>query len=89
MRAKYDKRIVEIFLLCVLSVLSVSTYSLNDDISIIRQRVLEQMIWPTPNSIVSIVQRALQYSGTLRPPTPSKTKVGPGKSKWAEIWSIC
>jgi chondroitin AC lyase len=65
MRVKYDKPIVEIFILSVLSFLSVSTYSLNDDISIIRQRVLEQMIWPTPNSIVSIVQRALRYSGTL------------------------
>ena len=37
----------------------------NDDITIIRQRVLKGMVWPTNDSLPSIVQRALSYTRVL------------------------
>ncbi|CAF3309654.1 unnamed protein product [Rotaria socialis] len=38
---------------------------MNDDISLIRQRVLQQMIWPPPSSLPSIVTSALRYARRL------------------------
>ena len=43
----------------------ISTKSPNDDIAIVRQRVLELMIWPSENNIASIVQLALLYTQKL------------------------
>ncbi len=51
--------------LIVLSILSVSTYVINDDISVIHQRVLEQMVWPTTDIIPSTIAKALRYTQTL------------------------
>lgn len=48
-----------------LPIIFVSVYSLNDDISIIRQRILEQMIWPPATSIPSLGPSALQIVQTL------------------------
>ncbi len=56
---------VSILILSLLSILFVSAHEPNDDISIIRQRVLEQMIWPSPNSIPAIVESALWSARTL------------------------
>jgi hypothetical protein len=43
----------------------VFAYIPNDDISIIHQRVLELMIWPTKENISATVQNALTYTRTL------------------------
>jgi chondroitin AC lyase len=45
--------------------MAVSSHIPNDDISIIRQRVLQNRIWPSRTSIPSIVQSALQYAEKL------------------------
>ena len=58
-------RHITIFLLCSLLLPFATVYSYDDDISIIRERVLEQMIWPSPNSVPSIVNNALYYARTL------------------------
>jgi chondroitin AC lyase len=42
-----------------------SARSPNDDIAIIRERVLKLMIWPTDDNIPATVQRALSYTETL------------------------
>lgn len=54
-------------ILCLWSLIKGTVFarSLNDDIAIIRQRVLEVMIWPTDKSTASIVQLALSYTQTL------------------------
>ena len=39
--------------------------SLNDDIDVIRQRVLELIIWPKPENVSFLVQRVLNFSETL------------------------
>jgi chondroitin AC lyase len=44
---------------------SISVPTPNDDIAIIRQRVLELTIWPTPDDIPTTVRDALLYSHTL------------------------
>ena len=44
---------------------TISIRSLNDDIAIIRQRVLKRMIWPPDDDIASVVQSALTYTHTL------------------------
>jgi chondroitin AC lyase len=49
----------------LLPILSILAHMLNDDISVIHQRVLELMVWPTPNTIPSTVQKALRYTQTL------------------------
>jgi chondroitin AC lyase len=43
----------------------VSAYIPNDDISLIRERVLELMIWPAKGNISGIVKDALTYTHTL------------------------
>ena len=43
----------------------VSIRSSNDDIAIIRERVLELMIWPSDNDTASVVQSALAYTQAL------------------------
>lgn len=53
------------FFFFFLPIIFVSAYSLNDDISIIRQRILEQMIWPPAASIPSLGPNALQNIQTL------------------------
>ena len=42
-----------------------SEISFNDDISIVRQRVLEQMIWPPANTTATVVQNALNLLKAL------------------------
>ena len=54
-----------LFCVCIVLLSSATVYTFDDDISIIRQRVLEQMIWPPPDSIPSLVQNALQYARRL------------------------
>ncbi|UJR35046.1 hypothetical protein I4U23_027822 [Adineta vaga] len=50
----------------LLSCLSLTTcQSKNDDISTIRQRVLEMIIWPTNKTIPSIVQSAITFNETM------------------------
>jgi chondroitin AC lyase len=39
--------------------------STNDDIAIMRQRVLELMLWPTKNNISNVVQLAIFYHGKM------------------------
>lgn len=48
-----------------LTILFVSAHSLNDDISIVRQRVLEQMIWPSADALPALVENALRYASLL------------------------
>jgi hypothetical protein len=49
----------------LLSTWSVSAYTSNDDISVIRQRVLKWMIWPTKENISITVESALNFTQTL------------------------
>ncbi|CAF1461432.1 unnamed protein product, partial [Didymodactylos carnosus] len=56
----YSVSFVFLFLL-----FSSTTHSFNNDISIVRQRVLETMIWPTQLNITSTIQNALSYARTL------------------------
>ena len=62
---RYEISLVTIFGLFLLSILFISAHPHNDDISIVRQRVLEQMIWPPPDAISSLVENALRYARTL------------------------
>jgi chondroitin AC lyase len=45
--------------------LSIGIHSSNDDIAIVRQRVLELMIWPTVQDIPSVTDNALHFANTL------------------------
>ena len=54
-----------ILLFILLSISSVWTSASNDDFVIVRQRVLEQMIWPSQATLPTIVQNALMYTRTL------------------------
>ena len=45
--------------------LSIGIHLPNDDIAIIRQRVLELMIWPAPEQIPAITNSALHFVDTL------------------------
>ena len=57
---------VSIFLLVIFSCSTyVNCQSTNDDIAIIRQRVLELIIWPTKENISTTVQDAIYYTETL------------------------
>jgi len=53
--------------LCVSSslILSISGHGTNDDISIIRERVLRLMVWPTGENISVTIQQALLFNRTL------------------------
>jgi chondroitin AC lyase len=53
------------FILFLWSILSISANSPNDVISVIRQRVLEQMIWPPPENIPNIIKDALSFAKRL------------------------
>jgi chondroitin AC lyase len=60
----------KIFLVVILFILFVSTLSkkiptLNDEVVLIRQRLLELAIWPPPANISDTVENALSYSHTL------------------------
>ena len=52
-------------LLLSLFICFITAHVPNDDISIIRQRVLEQMIWPPSDAIVNIAKQARYYAKTL------------------------
>ena len=55
-----------ILLLCFFfSTWSVSTYTLNDDVSILRQRVLNLLVWPAEEDLPITVQNASTYARTL------------------------
>ena len=53
--------------LCIalLSSLSISAHTANDDISIIRDRVLRLMIWPAQENISTTIQEAIGFNRTL------------------------
>jgi chondroitin AC lyase len=55
----------KIFLSILLPIVCQSIVLPNDDLDIIRQRVLEIAIWPTPDQIPIIAKSALLYSNTL------------------------
>jgi len=57
--------IASVLLLSSLPISSTSTSVPNDDIAIIRQRVLELAIWPPEANISDAVQNALNYNATL------------------------
>jgi chondroitin AC lyase len=57
--------VVSVLLLSLLSTLSIAVLTPNDDIAIIRQRVLETTIWPTPDKIQDTVWTAMGYSRRL------------------------
>ncbi|CAF3381979.1 unnamed protein product [Rotaria sp. Silwood1] len=61
-----DRSFLSILLLLLILICSCSTFidcqSTNDDIAMIRQRVLEMVIWPTINTISNIVQAAISYN---------------------------
>ena len=59
-----DKALLMVFFY-VLLIIFASTHSLNDDISIIRQRILEQMIWPPAASVPSLGPSAVLNAQTL------------------------
>ena len=54
-----------ILFLCLFVTASLCTSRSNDDIAIIRQRVLELTIWPPAANISDTVQNALNYNATL------------------------
>jgi hypothetical protein len=54
-----------VLFLCSLPIPSISGPLPNEDIAIIRQRVLELTIWPTKENIPATVQDAISYSHTL------------------------
>ena len=54
-----------LLLLALVSVTLTTCQSENDDISVIRQRVLEMIIWPTNDTIPGIVQAAIGYHEKL------------------------
>jgi chondroitin AC lyase len=61
----YNTLALIVFVFFLLTILSVSANSINDDISVIRQRVLEQMIWPAPDTIPSIAKNGRYFAKTL------------------------
>ncbi|CAF0777841.1 unnamed protein product [Adineta ricciae] len=52
-------------LLFLLVIQQSAAFSSNDDITVIRERVLEKMIWPPPNTLPSIILKALSFAQTL------------------------
>ncbi len=54
-----------VFLFVLLPIACPSISLPNDDLDIMRQRVLEVAIWPTPDMIPIIAQNASEYSNTL------------------------
>jgi hypothetical protein len=62
---KYNTSITVILLFSVFLTLSIGIYLPNDDIAIVRQRVLELMIWPTTQNIPSVTTNALHFASTL------------------------
>jgi hypothetical protein len=65
MAIRYTIFLLNILCVCFLITRTVSARLPNDDIAIIRQRVLELMIWPTDNNIAVTVRNALVYAQTL------------------------
>jgi chondroitin AC lyase len=57
--------ILSVFFLFLCIISCISTPLPNDDIAIIRQRVLEISIWPAQKNIPATVRNALNYSSTL------------------------
>jgi chondroitin AC lyase len=57
--------VVSALLLGLLPILSIAAPTPNDDIAIIRQRVLETSIWPSPENIQTTVWTAMGYSRRL------------------------
>ena len=71
----------------LLSISFISAYPPNDDISIIRQRVLEQRIWPPRSSIPATVQSALMYQQTLNSSCywPDINYMDQGRAVWLTV----
>ncbi len=65
MPMRYTIFLLTILCISVLITSSISARLPNDDIAIIRQRVLELMIWPTDDNIPVTVKNALLYTRTL------------------------
>ena len=65
MAIRYDVFILTVVLISLIPRLSVTVEIPNDDISIIRQRVLELMIWPSKENIWITIQKAIVYNQTL------------------------
>jgi chondroitin AC lyase len=61
----YRISIAFILFLSLLCTSFVTVHSLNDDISVIRQRVLQSMIWPANTTISAIIKQAILYARTL------------------------
>jgi hypothetical protein len=57
--------VVSVLLSFVLPTSSLSISLPNDDLAIIRQRILELSVWPTKENISDTVEYALFYSQTL------------------------
>jgi chondroitin AC lyase len=57
--------VLSVFFLSLFPILCVTVLLPNDDIAIIRQRVLQLTVWPTPENIPTTVQNALSYSRSL------------------------
>jgi chondroitin AC lyase len=57
--------VLSAFFLSLFSILYAIVLSPNDDIAIIRQRILQQTIWPAPENISTTVQNALSDSHSL------------------------
>ena len=60
----YKLQVLSVFVV-LLPIATGLGYSSNDDIAIVRQRVLEQMVWPASSTVPSIVKNALHYVQTL------------------------
>ena len=56
---QYNTHLLTIFILFV------SSHAFNDDVSLVRQRILEQMIWPPASTIPSLGPAAIQNAKTL------------------------
>lgn len=64
----YRQDVVFIFIIGFISLLARLSFSKslpNDDISTIRQRVLQVMIWPTGDNISETIENAIMYNKTL------------------------
>jgi chondroitin AC lyase len=57
--------VLSILLLSFFPTLSTSAFVSNDDIAIIRQRVLDLTVWPTTGNIPATVRNAISYSRSL------------------------
>jgi hypothetical protein len=57
--------VVFILFLRLLSTILTIQHSVHDDISIIRQRVLQSMVWPANETIPTVMRNALLFARTL------------------------